>query len=129
LIGDDFLEGQGTSTRTDNTTAPAAKFGAREQAALSSAITRQLRPHWSAPQGVDVEKLVTIVAWDLSQDGTLKGRPRVVSQRGINAANRAQAQRHGELAIRAVQLAAPFNLPEAFYSRWQRLEWEFDRRL
>ncbi|MEE4315380.1 MAG: energy transducer TonB, partial [Erythrobacter sp.] len=49
LIGDDFLEGKGSSTTTDETRAPAAKFGSAERAALASAITRQLRPHWTAP--------------------------------------------------------------------------------
>ena len=104
-------------------------FGATEQAALSSAITRQLRPRWSAPSGVDVELLVTVIAWELNEDGTLKGTPRVVSQTGINDSNRPQASVHAERAIRAVQLAAPFNLPPQFYSRWRRLQWTFDRRL
>ena len=61
--------------------------------------------------------------------GTLKGTPRVVSQTGINDSNRPQASLHAERAIRAVQLAAPFNLPTQFYSRWRRLQWTFDRRL
>ena len=47
----------------------------------------------------------------------------------ITDSNRPQAALHCERAIRAVQLAAPFNLPEQFYSRWQDLEWEFNRRL
>ncbi len=129
-IGDNFLEGQGSSTETDNTTAPAATFGRRERAALASAITRQLRPHWTAPTGVDAEKLVSIVSWRLNQDGTLRGRPTCRTQpSSITASNRPQAGLHCERAIRAVQLAAPFNLPEQFYSRWDDLEWQFDRRL
>lgn len=129
-IGDDFLEGKGSSTTTTETRAPAAKFGSAERAALSSAITRQLRPHWTAPSGVDAEMLVSTVTWDLNADGTLKGRPRCKTDpASITASNQPQAGLHCERAIRAVQLAAPFNLPEQFYDRWKALEWQFDRRL
>lgn len=129
-IGDDFLTGKGSSTRTDETRAPAAVFGASDRAALASAITRQIRPHWNAPSGADAEKLVSIVNWDLNSDGTLKGRPRCrVEPSSITESNQPQASLHCERAIRAVQLAAPFNLPEQFYDRWKALEWQFDRRL
>ena len=128
-IGDNFLAGSGSSSNTNETRAPAATFGTTERAALSSAITRALRPHWSVPSGVDTDLLVSVVSWRLNPDGSLNGRPRLVSQRGINDANRAQAALHAERAIRAIQLAAPFKLDERFYNRWDELEWEFDRRL
>ena len=129
-IGDDFLSGSGSSTTTTETRAPAAKFGSTERAALSSAISRQLRPHWTAPSGVDAEKLVSTVSWDLNPDGTLKGRPRCKTDpASITVSNQPQAGLHCERAIRSVQLAAPFNLPEQFYDRWKALEWQFDRRL
>lgn len=120
----------GNNASSANTGSPAAKFGPREQAALSGAITRALRPHWAAPQGVDVEKLVTYLSWELNPDGSLKGRPRVVRQTGVTPSNQAQKDRHAELAIRAVQKAAPFNLPDQFYDKWKRVKsWRFDRRL
>ena len=129
-IGDDFLEGRGSSTSTNETRAPAARFGSAERAALSSAITRQLRPHWTAPSGLDAELLVSTVSWDLSPDGTLRGTPRCrTDPASITDSNRPQAGLHCERAIRAVQRAAPFNLPEQFYDRWKALEWQFDRRL
>ncbi len=129
-IGDNFLNGQGGATNTDETRAPAATFGRRERAALSSAITRQLRPHWNAPTGVDAEKLISTVSWRLNEDGSLRGRPTCRNEASsVTASNRPQAGLHCERAIRAVQLAAPFNLPEQFYSRWDDLEWQFDRRL
>jgi outer membrane biosynthesis protein TonB len=129
-IGDDFLSGAGSSTTSNQTRAPAAAFGAADRAALSSAITRQIRPHWNAPSGADAEKLVSIVSWDLNPDGTLKGRPRCkVDPASITESNQPQASLHCERAIRAVQLAAPFDLPEQFYDRWKALEWQFDRRL
>ncbi len=129
-IGEDFLSGSGSSSDSDETGAPAATFGRTERAALSSAITRQLRPHWNAPTGVDAEKLVSVVSWKLNPDGSLKGRPTCRNRASsITASNRPQAGLHCERAIRAVQLAAPFTLPEQFYSRWDDLEWQFDRRL
>ncbi|MGX7896966.1 hypothetical protein [Tsuneonella sp. HG222] len=128
-LGDDFLEGAGES-QTANRGTPAATFGAAEQAALAQAINRQLKPHWAAPQGADAEKLVTILAFNLNQDGSLAGTPRLVRQEGITPSNEAQATRHAEQAIRAVRLAAPFDLPEQFYDKWKRVSsWRFDRKL
>jgi hypothetical protein len=128
-IGDDFLEGAGSSERSNQRGAPAATFGPAEQASLEQAINRKLKPHWSAPQGVDAEKLVTILAWELNEDGSLAGRPRVVSQSGITDSNRPQAALHAERAIRAVQLAAPFDLPDQYYNTWKRVTIRFDKRL
>ncbi|MEO0062038.1 MAG: hypothetical protein RLZZ08_598 [Pseudomonadota bacterium] len=129
-IGSDFLAGAGASERTTGKGAPAATFGPAEQAGLQQAINRQLKPHWTAPQGVDAEQLVTVLSWELNADGTLKGRPVVVSQSGINDSNRAQAPLHAERAIRAVQLSAPFTLPPEYYDKWKRIRtWRFDRRL
>ena len=129
-FGDSFLDGAGDSTSTDETRAPAPRFGRAEQAALASAITRQLRPHWTSPSGADAELLESVVSWQLNPDGSLKGRPtcRNVAS-SVTPSNRPQAGLHCERAIRAVQLAAPFNLPEQFYNRWKNLEWEFNRRL
>ncbi|KPF65616.1 hypothetical protein [Porphyrobacter sp. AAP60] len=129
-IGDDFLEGRGSSTTSNETRAPAATFGSAERAALSSAITRQLRPHWTAPSGLDAELLISTVSWDLNADGSLRGTPRCrTAPASITESNRPQAGLHCERAIRAVQRAAPFNLPDQFYDRWKALEWQFDRRL
>jgi outer membrane biosynthesis protein TonB len=130
-LGDDFLQGAGASERSDARGTPAAAFGAAEQASLAQAINRQLKPHWNAPQGVDAEQLVTVLTWELNSDGSLKGSPRVVSQSGITDSNRPQAALHAERAIRAVQLAAPFDdLPPQFYDKWKRIRtWRFDRRL
>ena len=130
-IGSDFLEGSDSSQATGRSSSPrAATMGPRVQSALSGAISRQLKPHWSAPQGADAEKLVTILAWRLNRNGSLSGTPRVVRQLGINDANRPQASRHAEQAVRAVQLAAPFNLPSEYYDGWKRISaFRFDKRL
>lgn len=129
-IGDDFLDGKGSSTTTTETRAPAATFGAKEAADLRSAISRQIKRNWSAPNGVEAEMLVSVVRWQLNRDGTLKGRPTCrTNPSSITESNRPQASLHCERAIRAVQLADFSNLPEQFYSRWDDLEWQFDRRL
>ncbi|MBX9883485.1 MAG: hypothetical protein K2X68_00780, partial [Novosphingobium sp.] len=130
-IGNDFLSGiPGSSKPGAATTPPAAAFGPEVAASLVSGISRQIKPRWSAPQGVDADKLVTVLSWNLNPDGSLAGRPVVVSQSGITDSNRAQAQRHAEQAIRAVQLAAPFELPAPYYAKWKRIaSFRFDRKL
>ena len=129
-LGDDFLKGADFGEAKADAPVAASQIGSQVQASLAQAIARQLKPHWSSPQGADAELLVTVLAFDLNRDGTLAGAPRVVSQTGITDANRAQAARHRELAIRAVQLAAPFDLPERYYNGWKRVSaFRFDRKL
>ena len=130
-IGPDFLKGTPGAAATGPATGqPAAAIGPAVRSALASAISRQLKPRWVAPQGAEAELLVTVLTWDLNPDGTLAGNPRVIRQEGITDANRAQAARHAEQAIRAVRLAAPFQLPDEFYPAWKRVSsFRFDRKL
>jgi hypothetical protein len=128
-LGDDFLQGVGGSERTNDRGTPAATFGPAEAASLNQAIARQLKPHWNSPQGVDVEKLVTIVRFRLNSDGSLSGNPTCLRQSGETPSNAAQKGLHCERAIRAVRLAAPFELPEQFYDKWKLVDSTFDRRL
>lgn len=130
-IGNDFLKGMpGAAAKGTATTPAAAAVGPAVRSALAGSISRQLKPKWVAPQGIDAEKLVTILSWELNADGSLANGPRIVRQEGITDANRAQAARHGEQAIRAVRLAAPFNLPPDYYSAWKRIsDFRFDRKL
>lgn len=126
-IGSDFL--QGTSDASGDRGSPAQNVGPAQQASIAQAIIRQLRPHWNSPSGVDVDKLTTVVRFRLNRDGSLSGNPEVLRTTGDNAANQAQVARHQEQAIRAVRLAAPFNLPEQFYSGWSTVTSNFDNRL
>lgn len=127
-IGNDFLKGATSGERSESAAMPASAIGPVERASLGQAIARQLKPHWSAPQGVDADLLVTVLSFDLNPDGSLAGAPRVVTQAGITDANRAQAGRHAEQAIRAVQLSAPFDLPTKYYNVWKRIkDFRFDR--
>jgi outer membrane biosynthesis protein TonB len=131
-IGADFLPGQGSSTTTRETRVPASQIGASAKASIVQALARQIRPEWQGrtPEGPDAEKIVTILAFDLNEDGSLAGTPRLVRQEGINELNRNQAARHVEAAIKAVKLAAPFDLPAEYYAAWKRVSsFRFDRRL
>ena len=130
-VGNDFLKGiPGGETRGAAQNPPAARAGPQVAASLAQAISRALKPRWNAPQGAEADQLVTVLAFDLNPDGSLAGRPRVVSQSGVTDANSAQKARHAEQAIRAVQLAAPFDLPEQYYPLWKRVaSFRFDRRL
>lgn len=129
-VGEDFLKGLGGTSRTPSPGAPEARAGPQVAASLSQAISRQLKPRWTAPQGAEADQLVTVLSFELNEDGSLAGKPRVVSQSGVTDANRAQQARHAEQAIRAVQLAAPFDLPAQYYSLWKRVaSFRFDRRL
>lgn len=102
------------------------------RSSLVGAISRQLKPKWrgQVPTGLDAEKLITVLTWDLNPDGSLTGTPRVVRQEGITPGNRAQASRHAEVAVRAVVLAAPFTLPPQYYAGWRHIsDFRFDRSL
>lgn len=131
-IGSDFLKGLpgGQTPGARANTPPAQEIGPAVRSALAGALARQLKPKWAAPQGADADQLVTVLTFDLNRDGTLAGSPRVVSQQGITEGNRAQAQRHAEQAIRAVRLAAPFDLPDELYPAWKHVaQFRFDRKL
>lgn len=129
-VGNDFLKGvPGGETRGAAQNPPAARAGPQVAASLRQAVARQLKPNWIAPQGAEADQLVTILRFTLNRDGSLSARPTVVSQSGLTDANRPQQGRHAEQAIRAVQLAAPFDLPDEFYAQWKTVTSRFDRKL
>jgi len=109
--------------------ATAAALGPAQKSALDAEIRRQLKPHWKAPTGADVESLRTIVNVKLARDGSVVGAPEIVDTLGVTASNRTQVRLHQEQAVKAIRLAAPFNLPAQFYSSWQFLQLTFDKRL
>ncbi|MBX7495075.1 energy transducer TonB [Qipengyuania sp. 6B39] len=130
-LGDNFLEGAGSSTSTNETRVPASRIGASAKASLVQAIARRIKPRWEPPSGPEVEKITTYLRFRLNPDGSLAGRPEMIRQTGVNDTNRAQANRHAEQAIRAVQLAAPFDdLPPEYYEAWKLVgPFGFDWRL
>lgn len=109
--------------------APASAISAAQTSALNAEIRRQVKPHWKAPTGADVESLRTIVSVKLARDGSVIGTPQIVDTQGVTDSNRTQVRLHQEQAIKAVRLAAPFQLPAQFYSTWQSLQINFDKRL
>lgn len=111
---------------------PGQVAGPQVRASLLAAITRKLLPHLQGklPEGADSDKLVTILVWNLNRDGTLAGPVQFIRQEGQTEANRAQWERHKEQSMRAVQLAAPFDLPSEYYDAWKRVgPMRFDKRL
>ena len=130
-IGADFLKGVTSANTTGKAkTPPAQTAGPAVQSAIAGVISRQLKEHWVAPQGADADRLVTILAFDLNRDGTLNGPPRVVRQEGVTDSNRPQAARHAEQAVRAVELAEPFQLPPDYYDTWTHIgSSRFDRKM
>lgn len=129
-IGDDFLEGKGSSTDTAETRAPAQKVGASELASLRSAVGRQVKIKWQGrvPQGPDAEKLVTRVRFRLNPDGTLAGEPEILGETaGVTESNRNQVARHREEAVRAVKLVGQFKLPFPVPAEQNTFTLVFDR--
>lgn len=102
---------------------PAKTVGPAVASSIGAEIRRQLKPHWKSPTGADVELLRTTLIVHLKRDGTLD------SQTGVNESNRSQARLHIDQAIRAVRLAAPFQLPAEYYDAWQIIRPTFDKRL
>ncbi len=123
-IGNDFLQGVPSAPAGGTAKSPPATVaGPQVRTSLAQSVLRQVRPNWQGrvPQGLNTDKIVTILSIELKADGTLAQRPTVLGQEGIDETNRAQAQRHAEEAIRAVQLSQPFDLPADLYSAWKKL--------
>ena len=99
------------------------------QASLAAEIRRQLKPHWKAPTGADVEQLRTELSIRLARDGSVTDVD-VLRTSGQTASNRPQVKLHQEQAVRAVRLASPFRLPAEYYDAWKLLSpIGFDKRL
>lgn len=115
-------------TESRSTTPPAKVASAAVQASLGAEIRRQLKPHWKAPTGADVELLRTQVTVTLAPSGAVASIGEVTTS-GETPSNRSQVKLHQEQAVRAVRLAAPFRLPPDFYEAWKVIRPTFDRRL
>lgn len=96
---------------------------------INAAIGNEIRPYWRPPSGVDVEKLVTKIRFELNEDGTLAAEPEILGQTGKTASNTPQMRLHAENAIRAIKRAAPFKLPRENYAQWKTWTFDFDARL
>ena len=109
--------------------APAAQTAAEVRKSIDVSIKSKVNPRWQrcSVSGVDVDQLKTVVKFRLTASGALAGFSSVTTT-GENDSNKFQVQRHQECAKRAVELAAPFDLPEENYSFWQNYTLDFIKR-
>lgn len=130
-LGPDFLKGitDAPSTSRSQTPALSAPVGPAIRNSLAAELRRQLKPHWRAPSGADVEKLRVTVVATLAPDGSLAGEPHAEPIEGVTPSNRAQAALFVERAIAAVKLGAPYKLPSDYYSAWKVIRPQFDKSL
>lgn len=109
--------------------ARAAVTAAEVRKSIDVSIKAKVGPRWDSCRvsGVDVDQLKTVVKFRLTQSGALAGFSSVTTT-GENDSNKFQVKRHQECAKRAVELAAPFDLPEDNYSFWQNYTLDFIKR-
>src|SRR3546814_15887530 len=96
---------------------------------LDVSIKAAVSPRWDncRVSGVDGDQLRTVVKSRHRRAGGLAGITSVTTS-GEKASNKFQVQRHQECAKRAVELAAPFDLPEDEYDFWQNYTLDFIKR-
>lgn len=128
-LGPDFLKGISDAASPSRSQETAAEIGPKQQAALAAELLRQLRPHWRAPSGADIEQLRVIVVARLNRDGTLAGEPRAEPVSGVTPSNRPQARLFAERAVAAVKLAAPYDFPADLYDAWKEIRPRFRKDL
>lgn len=121
--------GRELTKSTQNKGAPATATSAEVRRSIDVSIKAKVGPRWNGCRisGVDVDQLKTVVKFKLTQSGALAGFTSVTTT-GENDSNKFQVQRHQECAKRAVELAAPFDLPEENYSFWQNYTLDFIKR-
>ena len=112
-----------------NKGAPAAATASQVRRSIDVSIKSAVRPHWDRCQvsGFDADQLSTEVKFRLTATGALAGFTSITTT-GQNDSNKNLVQRHQECAKRAVQLAAPFDLPEENFSFWQNYALDFVKR-
>ena len=104
-----------------------ARVDPRATATLQAAIRAQVAPCWNPPiGGADVKKMTVVLHIELAKDGSVVGRPDVVSQTGATAGNADYARAFAETARRAVLRCAPLKLPPEMYDVWKSFELNFD---
>ncbi|WP_033075593.1 hypothetical protein [Sphingopyxis sp. MWB1] len=128
---DGIAEGLSRSETKDSASkgAPAAATAAEVRRSIDVSIKAAVAPRWNSCRvsGVDVDQLKTVVKFRLNRSGGLAGFTSVTTS-GENDSNRFQVQRHQECAKRAVELAAPFDLPADNYDFWQNYTLDFLKR-
>lgn len=104
-----------------------ARVDARATASLQAAIRAQVAPCWNPPiGGADVKKMTVVLRIGVAKDGSVLGRPEVLSQTGVTGQNGDYARAFAETARRAVLRCAPLKLPADMYDAWKTFELNFD---
>lgn len=99
----------------------------RATASLIQAIRAQVAPCWNPPiGGADVKKMTVLLHIEINRDGSIAGRPSVVSQTGVSGSNGDYARAFAETARRAVLRCSPLKLPAPLYDQWKAVEINFD---
>lgn len=97
---------------------PAAAMTSQAAASIRDAIVRQVQPCADRQiyPGPGSERIVTPIILSLNRDGSLKGRPRVGQQRGLDDENGRYARRVADLAVNAFVSCSPLRgLPQELY--------------
>lgn len=99
----------------------------RVAAGIAAAIKAQVTPCWTLPVGGGAGgKVTALLHIAINRDGSIAGRPGLVSQTGVTGANAAYARAFAEAASRAVLRCAPLKLPADQYDQWAAVEINFD---
>lgn len=99
----------------------------RVTAGIAAAIKAQVTPCWTLPVGGAASgKVTALLHIAINRDGSIAGRPGLVSQTGVTGANAAYARAFAEAASRAVLRCAPLKLPADQYDQWAAVEINFD---
>ena len=70
--------------------------------------------------------MTVVLRIELQRDGSVIGRPTVVSQTGATAGNADYARAFAETARRAVLRCSPLKLPPEMFEAWKSFELNFD---
>jgi len=106
-----------------------AKLDTRTMATLAQAIRERIYRCWDPNAGgPDARNIRTLLRVRVQRDGTIIGRPEVLSQSGVGAGNAAYGRVARDAAIRAVMNPACSlaGLPPELYDGWKDFELNFD---
>jgi len=103
----------------------AQQLSLSEKSMINQMIIDAVRQCWTPPIGAaGATDLAVVVQFDLMQDGTLSGEPRV-----MNSSGNPFFQSAADAALRAVRRCSPIEqLPPQYYDHWKSVEINFDPR-
>ena len=128
-IGQNFLKSvPNTATKGKAHSPPAAAIGPAAKSAIRASIGAKVQGPWNdcSVSGNDVELLRASVSFAIARDGQVTSieLPVVTGQTPNNAP---QLSRFSECAVRAIKVAAPFNLPAESYDYWKNYKLNFKK--